>query len=435
LKRQKQRFNFAPEQLNDIKRRIRCWANQYSILLFLDSNEYNHTQSKYECICATEDIAQIIGSKGDCLKNVSHYHQQHNDWLFGHINYDYKNHQQGYHLSSKHHIRVGFPDIYFFRPKVVCYIPSGLAALTIESYDVSPEDVWNEIHTIILPEEKTQQGVSFQKRIQQQEYLNILQQLRKHIIEGDCYEINFCNEAFCEAITIDPLLSFENLNQISPAPFAAYYKLNDKYLLCASPERYLLKQKNTIIAQPIKGTAKRSTDKAQDYLNKIALQQSIKERAENVMIVDLMRNDLARFCEVGSVNVEELFGIYSFPQVHHLISTISGTLRKELNFSDAINYSFPMGSMTGAPKLIVMQLIEQYEKARRELFSGSVGYISPEANFDFNVVIRSLFYNSSNKYLSYQTGGAITFESDAEQEWEETLLKASAMERIFSNNA
>lgn len=433
MKRQKQHFDFAPEALNNLKRRIRCWASQYRILLFLDSNEYTHTQGTYECICATEEISGITATHGDYLSNISSYQQQHKDWLFGHISYDYKN-QQGYQLSSAHLVRIGFPDIHFFRPRIVCYINRGSTTLTIESYDAAPQQVWDEIQNIALPtEEQTQQPVSFQKRIQQEEYIAILQQLKKHIIDGDCYEINFCNEAFSTATVIDPLPSFEKLNQLSPSPFAAYYRLADKYLFCASPERYLCKQGNTIIAQPIKGTAKRSADQTQDHANKTALQQSIKERAENVMIVDLMRNDLARFCATGSVSVEELFGVYSFPQVHHLISTIKGTLKEGLGFSDAIRYSFPMGSMTGAPKVIVMQLIEQYEKARRELFSGSVGYISPEGDFDFNVVIRSLFYNASNQYLSYQTGGAITFESDAQQEWEETLLKAAAMERIFNN--
>jgi para-aminobenzoate synthetase component 1 len=150
------------------------------------------------------------------------------------------------------------------------------------------------------------------------------------------------------------------------------------------------------------------------------------------MIVDLVRNDLARCCELGSVTVDELFGIYSFPQVHQMISTVSGRLRDDMSFADALKYSFPMGSMTGAPKVKVMELIETYEAARRELFSGTLGYITPGGDFDFNVVIRSLFYNENSKRLSYQTGGAITYDSTAEQEWEEMRLKAWALERIFA---
>ena len=259
----------------------------------------------------------------------------------------------------------------------------------------------------------------------------IIEKLRTHIRDGDCYEINFCNESFCTDAVIHPLAAFEKLNRLSPAPFAAYYKLADKTLMCASPERYLYKERARILAQPIKGTARRDADSAKDKEQKANLRESLKEQAENVMIVDLMRNDLARFCALGSVHVEELFGIYSFPQVHQMISTISGTLRNGLSPFEALRCSFPMGSMTGAPKVIVMKMIEQYEKARRGLFSGSVGYCSPEGDFDFNVVIRSLFYNRNAKYLSYQTGGAITYGSDAEQEWQEVLLKASALEAVF----
>jgi len=202
--------------------------------------------------------------------------------------------------------------------------------------------------------------------------------------------------------------------------------------MCASPERFLMKEGAVLRSQPIKGTARRSKDREEDERLRTLLQSSEKEQAENVMIVDLVRNDLARSCEVGSVRVNELFGIYSFPQVHQMISTVSGRLRKDLPFTAAIRAAFPMGSMTGAPKHKVMQLIEQYEASRRELFSGSVGYISPEGDFDFNVVIRSLFYDADTQYLSYQTGGAITWGSDPESEWDELRLKAAAMERIFS---
>lgn len=203
--------------------------------------------------------------------------------------------------------------------------------------------------------------------------------------------------------------------------------------MCASPERYLFKDGVKVLSQPIKGTARRDADVTIDSQIKQELRNSIKDQAENVMIVDLVRNDLARSCETGSVHVDELFGIYSFPQVHQMISTVSGELKPGVPFTNAIHYSFPMGSMTGAPKIKVMELIELYEQQRRELFSGTVGYINPEGDFDFNVVIRSLFYNAATQYLSYQTGGAITYDSDPMKEWEEMRLKAWALERIFSS--
>jgi para-aminobenzoate synthetase component 1 len=149
------------------------------------------------------------------------------------------------------------------------------------------------------------------------------------------------------------------------------------------------------------------------------------------MVVDLVRNDLSRICKAGSVKVDELFGIYSFPQVHQMISTISGELETDKDWIDCIEATFPMGSMTGAPKKRVMELIEQYEQTRRGLFSGAIGYVKPTGDFDFNVVIRSIFYNETGKYISFQTGGGITYNSDAELEYEESLLKASAMMKVL----
>jgi para-aminobenzoate synthetase component 1 len=208
--------------------------------------------------------------------------------------------------------------------------------------------------------------------------------------------------------------------------------LEDKFLLCASPERYLKKENQQLISQPIKGTWQRNHESdAGDASYKEALYNSKKDRAENVMVVDLVRNDLSKICEEGTVKVDELFGIYTFPQVHQMISTISGTMRNDLHWVDAIEATFPMGSMTGAPKKRVMELIDQYEKTKRGIYSGAVGYVKPNGDFDFNVVIRSLMYNEANHYLSYQVGGGITFYSDPELEYEECLLKAQGIKRLF----
>ena len=407
------------------------WANQCNILLFLDSNEYQHTDGTYECLCAVGVQQQFIDDDGTFSAIQKHY-TQNPDWLFGHINYDFKNRLEP--LTSKHPAHFAFPDVHFFQPQIVCFIPRGTNQLCIESYTESPEEIWQQIQASNSENNTVRQNpIPFKKRIAHDAYIDIVQRLRKHIVDGDCYEINFCNENYAEQVAIDPLAAFVALNTISPAPFAAYYKLNQQYAACASPERFLSKKGQIILAQPIKGTAKRMVDQALDEIAKEQLQQSSKERAENVMIVDLMRNDLARFCKLHSVHVDELFGIYSFPQVHQMISSISGQLSKDKNLFDALALSFPMGSMTGAPKIMVMQLIEQYEASKRELYSGCLGYISPEGDFDFNVVIRSLCYNADSQYLSYHTGGAITFDSDPEQEWQETLVKASALHKIFNS--
>jgi para-aminobenzoate synthetase component 1 len=302
--------------------------------------------------------------------------------------------------------------------------------MIISSMGAEPAKVFEQIRSAPSTIERRPANINITSRFNKQEYLQAVQSLQQHIQRGDCYEINFCQEFFAEQASIDPLSVYATLTEISPNPFTAFYKTNDKYLLCASPERYLKKTGSRIISQPIKGTWDRDIDNAsRDEEKKQQLFNSSKDRSENVMIVDLVRNDLSRICEESSVHVDELFGIYSFPQVHQMISTVSGQLKKELHWTDAICSTFPMGSMTGAPKKRVMELIEQYERTRRGVFSGAVGYVTPQRDFDFNVVIRSIFYNAANKYLSYQAGSAITFYSNAEKEYEECLLKAAAIKK------
>ena len=273
---------------------------------------------------------------------------------------------------------------------------------------------------------------AFSQKISKEEYIKTIEQLRQHILRGDCYEINFCQEFFAEHAHIDPIAVYQKLSAASPNPFSALYKLDDKYLICASPERFLKKQGNHILSQPIKGTSKRiAGDAKQEAINKNSLYESQKDRSENVMVVDLVRNDLSMICSEGSVVVDELYGVYTFPQVYQMISTVSGELKKDISFTEIIKATFPMGSMTGAPKRSVLQLIEQYEKTKRGIFSGALGYITPSGDFDFNVVIRSIMYNQSSEYLSFQAGSGITFYSNPENEWEECLLKAEAIKRVL----
>ena len=243
--------------------------------------------------------------------------------------------------------------------------------------------------------------------------------------------MNFCQEFFAENTALDPVAFFLKLNEAAQAPFSAFYKLNDQYLACASPERFLKKTNNQLISQPIKGTSRRGKTPEEDEQLKTELRNDAKNQSENVMIVDLVRNDLGKSCVAGTVQVTELFGTYSFPTVHQMISTVEGTLQNDLDFVDALENAFPMGSMTGAPKVRAMQLIEQYEKTKRGLYSGAVGYITPEGDFDFNVVIRSVLYNQKNQYLSFQVGGAIVADSVPEREYEECLVKATGVMRAL----
>lgn len=402
------------------------WSQQFSILLFLDSNEYSTAHSTYEFLLGVADNPHTIARSLGELKQA---HMHHPDWMLGHIAYDYKNTLEP-RLQSTHKPFIHFPDCYFFSPDTICY-QSG-ETLTIETTG-NADHIWQAIQqcSAAAPQfHPTDPG--FTAYMNRQEYIDTVSKLREHIAAGDCYEINFCSGACATGVTLNPLALFSAVNKLSPTPFAAYYRLHDKHMICASPERYLTAQNGRLISQPIKGTSPRYVDSEQDDQSKQNLRNSIKEQAENVMITDLVRNDLAHCCVPGSIHVDELFGIYSFPRVHQMISTISGTLAPQHHFTDALTHSFPMGSMTGAPKYIVMQLIDKYERMRRELFSGTVGYITPTGNFDFNVIIRSLFYNSSLQHLAYMSGGAITWDSDPQSEWEEMQLKAWAMQRVFS---
>jgi para-aminobenzoate synthetase component I len=429
LQRQTATFDIAAGRYDILKHEMLNWAQQFSIFLFLDSNSYTDAYSRYECMLAIGAHEHVAFTS---LADVQQWHDAHKDWLFGHIAYDYKNELET-KLSSRHEEKLAFAPLYFFCPEIVCTVNTDKTKLTIESVGITPLEVYKSM-LFAMPDEEPAllPKLSFTQRIDKAKYLQTIDALRSHIKEGDCYEINFCNEGYCTGADVAPLQVYYALNKLSPAPFAAFYRNDESYLMCASPERYLRKAGSAITSQPIKGTAKRGADALEDEAQKQALQNSVKDRAENVMIADLVRNDIARSCETGSVCADELFGIYTFPQVHQMISTISGTLRSDASFTDAIRYSFPMGSMTGAPKIKVIQLIDSYEQTRRELFAGTVGYITPAADFDFNVIIRSLFYNADAQYLSYQTGGAITYDSTPEQEWEEMRLKAWALERIFS---
>ncbi len=416
--------SFAEEELQTVKNKMLNWVRPFSIFAYLDNNKYENKPNRFELLLAA-----------GCLNRFKTPPGQMADWLFGHWGYDYKNVLEP-GLGSRHEEHIGFADSFFFQPEIVAYIPWGATTLYIEAAsEQRAKEIWTQIRNtepeIVSITEHEFSAINWHSSMSREEYVGSVERLRMHIEEGDCYEINFCKEASACAAGVDPVHTFHRLNTLNPSPFAALYRNDASWLMCASPERFLYRQDNQLVAQPIKGTSKRSSDLAEDNALKQALYGNEKERAENVMIVDLLRNDLAKSCKPGTIVVPELFGVYTFPQVHQLISTVTGTVNNEISNETIIGNAFPMGSMTGAPKVMVMQLIEQYERSRRGIYSGAVGYITPGGNFDFNVVIRSLMYNGNSGYLSYQTGGAITYDSDPEAEWEETRLKAFAMEQVF----
>jgi para-aminobenzoate synthetase component 1 len=398
----------------------------------LDNHEYNLSQHSYECIVAAGSIKTINAKAGHAFEQFQQFIDQENDWIFGHLSYDLKNEIEK--LGSAGLDTIEFPDLFFFVPEIVIQLDE--SGLSVGSCKADNESIYLQINSCLLEGSRlTGNAVNVKNRISKDQYLASINEIKNHIQRGDCYEINFCQEFYADNAVIDPVYTYLALSNTSPNPYSAFYKLNDKYLLCASPERYLKKTGTSILTQPIKGTWQRNiNNKEQDKENRHLLSISNKDKSENVMVVDLVRNDLSKVCIEGSVKVDELFGIYTFPQVFQMMSSISGDLRADVTISDIIKATFPMGSMTGAPKKRVMELIEKYEVIKRGLFSGAVGYIKPEKDFDFNVVIRSILYNSTKRYLSFLAGSGITMYSDGETEYEECLLKAQAIKKILTDS-
>lgn len=423
--------SFPIDAIDVWKQKLLHWSSSQHPCVYMDSNQA--ANGDWECLVAVGAKSVLAAQAGSAFQQLSIWRQNNPGWLFGFLSYDLKNEVE--RLQSEHFDGIEFPDLYFFQPEIVVGIrQQHLDIYTDENAD--PEAVFKEIQfQIFTPEslEKTQ-DVELLPRISKNDYLKTVERIRQHIMAGDVYELNFCQEFYAAHTSLDPLSTFRRLNALARPPFAVYLRCEGKYLMSASPERFLRKRGQMLLSQPIKGTRRRSANPTEDEAIKSELATDPKDRAENVMIVDLVRNDLARHCEPGSVKVDELFGIYTFPTVHQMISTVSGRLPDGDSGLHALRDAFPMGSMTGAPKVMAMELIEKYEHTRRGLYSGAVGYFDPEGNYDFNVVIRSILYHEKSQYVSVQVGGAIVYDSVPEMEYEECLVKLSAMLRALGDS-
>jgi len=425
---------FPTNKKEEFKLRLLAWASEKECFCFFyEGNRENQTENYegFKIIAGIGLISELQSVLEKDFVMLENYIKTERDTLIGFLSYDLKN--QTEKLYSENPDGIEMPLIHFFQPELLFIFP----------------EINNEIEVGYLPAMQNKEEVislcnmidnislenKFEKskevfpvcRVSKDEHLENVRKIKAYIQFGDVYELNYCIEFFAENVEINPVEVYKKLNKISPAPFSCFYKVGNKYLICASPERFLKKEGKKIIAQPMKGTAKRSNNVEEDRHLKEQLFTNEKERAENVMIVDLVRNDLSKTATPKSVKVDELFGVYSFPQVHQMVSTISSEMRSDTGIVDVIKSTFPMGSMTGAPKVKAMELIEKFETSKRGLFSGAVGYITPEKDFDFNVVIRSIQYNADKKYLSFMVGSAITINSDPEKEYEECLLKAQAL--------
>jgi len=365
----------------------------------------------YVDVHARFDKILAFTNKTDFISNPTEWLPRQKP-IFGCAGYGLKN--QFEQLVSEHTDEIGFPDFAFFEPQ---------GWYTNDQFEI--EDRFAR---------RIPQDIKIKPRFTKAEYVAIIEKLKTHLQYGDIYEVTFSMDFSAEHVFADPFSLYVKLTEASPMPFSSFLKIGQKYLICASPERFLAGRNKKIISQPIKGTAPRFVDETLDKKSAYDLLKSEKERSENIMIVDLVRNDLSRIAAPGSVRVDELCGLYAFPKVFQLISTVSCDLKNGNSTADVLKATFPPGSMTGAPKIRAMEIIEETEKANRGLFGGSVGYLLPNGDFDLNVVIRSIFYNAETGYLSFRVGGAITLLSDAEAEYEECLLKATAIAEILGIN-
>lgn len=418
------------ENPTQFKKNLLQWSNSAREVVFLDSNSYPQKYSSFDCVLAVDAFTSIKTDYINAFEDLHQYQGQTKDWLFGYLSYDLKNDTEDLHSANFDGLE--FPDLYFFQPKKLFLLKGNqLEMHYLRFCDDEMESDFEEIIQSAIYTNLTSE-VNIQQRISKEEYVVKVEKMLEHIQRGDIYEANFCMEFFAANSVINPLDVFQKLNSLSETPFSVYFKNDSQFLLSASPERYLKKTATKIISQPIKGTSRRHAEIELDENSKKELETNEKERSENIMIVDLVRNDLSRTACKGSVEVEELCGMYSFKQVHQMISTIVSQVENTISPIEILKTTFPMGSMTGAPKISAMIIIENLEETKRGLYSGAVGYFTPNGDFDFNVVIRSILYNAQNQYVSFSVGSAITTLSDPEKEYEECMLKAKAMFAVLS---
>ena len=406
-------FTYQPQNNEAFIAKALAWAQQFDVVQYTYNNGFEN------------GFKHLLGIQFKSTKPTfpSIYEQK---WQLGFIGYDYKNNLESAFSNPKFDNLFEFPDFYFFEPDILFILEN--ENIIIESKLNNEAEIVLEIENYRVKNINTN-SVKFELETDYQQYLQNFEALQNHILQGNIYIANYCISLLAEDSQLNPVDVFLKLNSSSPTPFASFVKFNEQYLICASPERFIKKEAQKLISQPIKGTYPRGKNEIEDQANISLLKNSIKEQTENVMIVDLVRNDLSRIC--NQVKVDELFGIYTFETVHQMISTISGNIKQNIDFKDIIQSLFPMGSMTGAPKINAVNLCTNYENFNRQLYSGCVGYIDPKGNFDFNVVIRSILHNSKTNKSAIRVGSAITYAAQAEQEWNECLLKAKSLINLF----
>lgn len=376
----------------------------------LDSNFSTERYGKYEFLAGWGSKRKLLINQWNskCFDQVNDWTSEPDTFKLITISYDLK---EALHSSPNTNAKIfEWPLFYAVEPCFLLRINREYEVEISCNGDAAQrcQEIWaGGIQNWVKP------SLSWAENPSLDDYRSRLNTVHDYLRMGDIYEVNYCQvfEARIEG-DLDPMNHFQYWNQKINKPFSAFLSLNDSRVFCYSPERFLCKRGSKILTQPIKGTL----DISQEEINE-------KLFAENVMIVDLCRNDLSRICETGSVQVPELMGLYGFTHIRHIISTIEGQLSSGISFMDILKNCFPMGSMTGAPKHSAMKIIEELEVFRRGVFSGSIGYIDSDGDFDFNVVIRSMLFDKSDGNVSIPVGGAIVYDSDTVEEYEETLKK------------
>lgn len=347
------------------------------------------------------------------------------DWLFGHFSYDLKDELE--QLSPRLVAEPGALSSFWFVPRWVVEWRHGAVFLHCDpKHEEEGRALVAALHT--PPEhDPAPKPAEWLEHTPREEYLRQATKLLEHIRRGDIYEVNYCTTRIAQLPGWDPYAAFGKLLERSDAPFAAFHRFGKQFALCASPERFLAFDGDRVVGQPMKGTRPRSADPVEDARIAQELANDPKERSENIMALDVMRNDLSRIAASGTVKVEELCGVHAYAHVHQMVSTVSARMLPKATPLHAVYAAFPMASMTGAPKIRAMQLIDEVEDRTRGLFSGALGYFAPDGTGDLNVVIRTVLYNAETGEASLSAGSALTATCEPEREWDECVLKARSV--------
>ncbi len=418
---------FKVENINDFKDKLLFFSKSKENVILLDSNS---KKNDYEFIFSYGKISELK-SFDNSLDKLDNYIKQVDDWIFGFISYDLKEEIEGFNSNNLKYFDV--PNLSFFQPSII-WVFDGFELKALYFDEKELFDVWNEINKIHISCDSIESNpnVELKGRLSKEEYIKKIKNIKKRIKMGDTYELNFCFDFFNDNTKINPENTFKKLNKLTESPMSVYYKDHHLHVLSSSPERFIKRNKKTIISQPIKGTKKRGKNIDEDVFLINSLKNSIKEKSENHMIVDLVRNDFSRIAKKGSVKVTELSKINTYKNIHQMVSTIEAQIENDMFFSTILKSTFPMGSMTGAPKIRTMKIIDELEETSRGIYSGAIGYIDPNKNFDFNVVIRTIIYDDKLSKISVNVGSGITFKSDPKDEYEECLTKIDALKKSLS---